>query len=196
MKHALKIEPVEPLDELSHDSHDVSFDWLKYSQTKKLTQVISQSVGSATVKLTFEIMDNHNELKTLSDGSRSSLPTINTEALIQQCRHLLASLENKKQTESLFLDKNNQQIVFAQQNSIKLTQLEFSLMALLSSKPGQLFSRDQIITQAYHQERDITDRAIDSHIKNLRRKIRLLGVKYNVIESVYGSGYRYSLPTQ
>jgi two-component system response regulator BaeR len=44
---------------------------------------------------------------------------------------------------------------------------------------------------AYHEERDITERAVDSHVKNLRKKIRLLGIDGVVIDCVYGAGYQY-----
>lgn len=78
-----------------------------------------------------------------------------------------------------------------QGNQVKLTKLEFALMSLLYGKPNRIFSRQQIMDMAYTEEKDITDRAIDSHVKNLRKKIRNLNIEDTVIEGVYGVGYQY-----
>jgi DNA-binding response OmpR family regulator len=65
---------------------------------------------------------------------------------------------------------------------IDLTPREFALLATLAGHPGRVFTRAQLLDDA-----DTFDRAIDSHIKNLRRK---LGAR-DYIESVYGVGYRF-----
>jgi two-component system response regulator BaeR len=57
-----------------------------------------------------------------------------------------------------------------------------------------VFSRDQLIAQAYHDNLDVFDRAVDSHIKNLRKKIAAVLPDVDVVQSVYGMGYRYSPP--
>ncbi len=56
--------------------------------------------------------------------------------------------------------------------------------------PGQIFSRDQLMSKAYNDNRIVTDRTVDSHIKKLRKKIIGLGID-DIIQSVYGVGYRY-----
>ncbi|WP_448548501.1 response regulator [Thalassotalea fusca] len=77
-----------------------------------------------------------------------------------------------------------------QTNEIDLTIYEFSIFHLLFSSPGRIYSREQIIDFAF-QHRDVNDRAIDSHIKNIRKRIKAAGVEETVIESVYGAGYRF-----
>jgi len=77
---------------------------------------------------------------------------------------------------------------------IPLTSLEFNLYKLLFSNPERIYSRQQIIDLVYANMGDITDRTIDSHIKNIRKKLKESGVKENIIESVYGAGYRFRLP--
>lgn len=79
-------------------------------------------------------------------------------------------------------------------NDIPLTSLEFSLYRLLFKNPERIYSRQQIIDLVYATVRDITERTIDSHIKNIRKKLKDSGVKENIIESVYGAGYRFRLP--
>lgn len=90
----------------------------------------------------------------------------------------------------LVLDKNGYFLKY-QDQQIKLTHLEFSLLNLLIQKPGRIFSREQIIELAYNNARDISDRAIDSHIKNIRKKIRQINIEKNVIETTYGAGFRF-----
>ena len=80
------------------------------------------------------------------------------------------------------------------ENTVELTALEFSLFKLLFSKPGRIYSRQLILDLAYSDIRDISDRAIDSHVKKIRKKIRSIGVEDNIIESIYGVGYRYVSP--
>ncbi len=79
-------------------------------------------------------------------------------------------------------------------NCIELTQLEFSLFYLLYNQPNRIYSRAQILDLAYPDMRDISDRTVDAHVKNIRNKIKLLGTKEIVLESVYGAGYRYVAP--
>lgn len=78
--------------------------------------------------------------------------------------------------------------------NIPLTSLEFNLYNLLFKNPERIYSRQQIIDMVYSTVGDITDRTIDSHIKNIRKKLKDCGVKENIIESVYGAGYRFKLP--
>jgi len=90
----------------------------------------------------------------------------------------------------LQLDKNGYLLKYNGEE-VKLTHLEFSLLNLLIKKPGRIFSREQIIEFAYNNDRDISDRAIDSHIKNIRKKIRSINIEQNVIETTYGAGFRF-----
>ncbi|NQZ21860.1 MAG: response regulator transcription factor [Colwellia sp.] len=101
-----------------------------------------------------------------------------------------SGVENNVIVTGLQLDKNGYLLKYNSQE-VKLTHLEFSLLSLLSQKPGRIYSREQIIELAYNNQPDISDRAIDSHIKNIRKKIRLLNIDKNVIETTYGAGFRF-----
>ena len=76
--------------------------------------------------------------------------------------------------------------------ALELTPVEFRLLALLASAPGRIFSRDQVLDRLYDDHRVVTDRTVDSHVKNLRRKLGAIRPG-DLIRSVYGVGYRLDL---
>lgn len=78
---------------------------------------------------------------------------------------------------------------------LPLTRLEFLMFHLLLSRPGRVFSRAHLLQSVYDEQRDISDRAIDTHIKNLRRKVQAVEPDFDCITSVYGVGYRFDAPT-
>ncbi len=75
---------------------------------------------------------------------------------------------------------------------LTLTPVEFRLLHKLASQPGRVFSRSQLIDALYRDNRVVSDRTVDSHVKNLRRKLADAGV--DPVSSVYGVGYRYEVP--
>jgi len=79
---------------------------------------------------------------------------------------------------------------------LDLTQVEFRLLRTLSASPGRVYSREQLMDRVYVDHRVVTDRTVDSHIKNLRRKLADVGSE-DWVRSVYGVGYRFEyLPTE
>ncbi len=77
---------------------------------------------------------------------------------------------------------------------LDLTAVEFQLLKILYEKPGRIFTRDQLMDQIYTDRRIVCDRTIDSHIKNLRKKISSVAPDMEMIRSVYGVGYKYEVP--
>jgi len=75
--------------------------------------------------------------------------------------------------------------------SLELTPVEFRLLQTLINAPGRVFSRGQLLDHVYDDARDVTDRAIDSHIRNLRVKLRDAHEGEDLIRSVYGVGYKF-----
>lgn len=74
---------------------------------------------------------------------------------------------------------------------LELTPAEFRLLKTLALEPGKVFSREQLLNHLYDDYRVVTDRTIDSHIKNLRRKLENLDAGQPFIRAVYGMGYRW-----
>ena len=75
--------------------------------------------------------------------------------------------------------------------ALELTAVEFRLLKTLAATPGRIYSRDKLLDQLYDDGRAVTDRAVDSHIKNLRRKLETACPDQTLIRSVYGAGYCY-----
>jgi DNA-binding response OmpR family regulator len=88
----------------------------------------------------------------------------------------------------LLLDVQGQTLKRLDDSSyIHLTSLEFRILFALGRKPGRIFSRDALIETAWGGGVSVEARTVDSHIANLRRKIRKSGVN---IETVVGAGYK------
>ncbi len=74
---------------------------------------------------------------------------------------------------------------------VDLTVTEFLIVKALAARPGHVKSRDQLMDAAYGEHIYVDDRTIDSHIKRLRKKFRLVDEEFGHIETLYGIGYRY-----
>ena len=79
---------------------------------------------------------------------------------------------------------------------LSLTPVEFRMLRHLLGQPGRVFSRAQLLETAHGDLRDVSDRAIDTHVKNLRRKLQAVNADDDCIVSVYGVGYRFDAPTR
>ena len=71
---------------------------------------------------------------------------------------------------------------------IKLTSIEFDIIEFLSRSPGRVWSREQILDNVWKEGKFIIDRAVDVHVRGLRKK---LGAAQDYIETVRGVGYRF-----
>ena len=90
----------------------------------------------------------------------------------------------------LTLDPNRHLCTWKNQ-PVELTVTEFLLLKALAQRPGHVKSRDQLMDSAYGENIYVDDRTIDSHIKRLRKKFKVLDNDFNQIETLYGVGYRY-----
>jgi two-component system, OmpR family, response regulator BaeR len=79
-------------------------------------------------------------------------------------------------------------------SALSLTPVEFRLLGELITHPDRIYSRQQLLDFSHEDQRDINDRTIDSHIKNIRRKIQKYLPDGDYLQSVYGVGYRFELP--
>jgi len=78
--------------------------------------------------------------------------------------------------------------------SVELTPLEFKVLSTLIHARGRMLSRDQLITQVWGEGVSITDRVVDNHILNLRRKLEDAPAEPRYLLSVRGLGYRFENP--
>jgi two-component system response regulator ChvI len=75
--------------------------------------------------------------------------------------------------------------------AVSLTVTEFLILDSLSQRPGVVKTRNQLMDVAYQDDVFVDDRTIDSHIKRIRRKFRVVDPEFNGIETLYGAGYRF-----
>ncbi|HEX4025618.1 MAG TPA: response regulator [Steroidobacteraceae bacterium] len=76
---------------------------------------------------------------------------------------------------------------------LDLTPVEFRLLKTLADSPGRVFSRQHLLDRIYADYRVVTDRTVDSHIKNLRRKLQSANSQTELVQSIYGVGYKLDL---
>ncbi len=74
---------------------------------------------------------------------------------------------------------------------IQLTVTEFLILRALAERPGHVRKREQLIEAAYSDNVYVDDRTIDSHIKRIRKKFRVVDSGFSEIQTLYGIGYRY-----
>lgn len=108
--------------------------------------------------------------------------------------HSPADLAHAQETAAvacgLTIDENGYKASYKGHN-LELTPAEFRLLLLFTRNPGRVFSREQILDALYDDNRIVTDRTIDTHVKNLRRKMQQAQAPEECIVSVYGVGYRF-----
>jgi two-component system, OmpR family, response regulator BaeR len=92
--------------------------------------------------------------------------------------------------ETVALDEHSFRVHF-QNKVIELTAVEFKLFQILFNNRGRIYTRDQLMSTIYTDNRIVTDRTIDSHIKNIRKKLKSLALDSDRLHSVYGAGYKF-----
>ena len=91
----------------------------------------------------------------------------------------------------LTMDPARHEVAWAGQ-AVSLTVTEFLILEALAQRPGVVKSRNQLMDAAYHEDVFVDDRTVDSHIKRLRRKFRLVDPGFGGIETLYGAGYSFA----
>ncbi len=92
----------------------------------------------------------------------------------------------------IVLDENTHQVTI-HGTPLNLTPSEFGLLNVLAAYPGRVFSRSELLDKVQGYQFDGYDRTIDSHIKNLRKKIAGILPEKDIIQTIYGLGYKLNL---
>ncbi|MDB5901965.1 MAG: DNA-binding response regulator [Betaproteobacteria bacterium] len=74
---------------------------------------------------------------------------------------------------------------------LALTAVEFELLKVLVAHPGHIYTREQLMDLMYRDQRVVSDRTVDSHVKKIRKKIAGVLPDREIVHSVYGVGYKY-----
>jgi len=102
-------------------------------------------------------------------------------------------LEKKFSAGAIIINTTSRKATISEED-LHLTPIEFELLKLIASRPGQVFTRSDLIETVQGSNFDGYDRTIDSHISNLRKKIAKHIPDQKIIHTVYGIGYSFSIP--
>ncbi|EIJ44141.1 response regulator with CheY-like receiver domain and winged-helix DNA-binding domain [Beggiatoa alba B18LD] len=111
-------------------------------------------------------------------------------AILRRVTQVQATLEDPQ---TGFVIDEERYTIHYQGHALDLTPAEFRLLSTLLSASGRVYSRSQLLDRLYEDNRIVTDRTVDSHIKNLRKKLAELAPDTEMIRSIYGVGYKIEL---
>lgn len=108
--------------------------------------------------------------------------------------------ENKKETSVIQYGSFKMDIqsfsVYVDQQKIDLTVKEFELLKQLALAPNLVFTREDLLQLLWEEDEERDGRAIDSHVKNIRYKMKKIGATSKLIKTVWGLGYQFDAPEQ
>jgi two-component system response regulator BaeR len=113
--------------------------------------------------------------------------------VVARVRALLRRSSGPTPANPFVVDEPTQRILVSGR-ALPLTTTEYRLLQPMVTHPGRVYSRDQLLDLMHDDLRDVTDRVVDSHIRNLRRKLDDLVSGGPYVHSVYGAGYRFEVP--
>jgi two-component system response regulator BaeR len=111
------------------------------------------------------------------------------KAILRRVQNPASNSENLLHYRNVFLSIDHYQCRIGEQH-LELTPVEFRMLQTLMSHPGRVYSRDSLMKASYPDHRIVSDRTIDSHIKNLRKKFAGVLDDGELIHSIYGVGYK------
>ena len=139
-------------------------------------------------------IDEHDRLLGLDSGADDYVcKPFSPLEVMARVRAAVRRVDGQLKT-SMWVIDDAAQIIRWQDQPLDLTTVEFRMLSSLLQQPGRVFSRTQLLDKVHEDQRSVSDRAIDSHVKNLRRKLRQVDPENDCIASVYGAGYRFDPP--
>ncbi len=102
------------------------------------------------------------------------------------------SVTSSPETPSFVFDPDTASVTI-ENETCALTAVELRLLGVMHERPGQIFNRAQLMRRMYEDNRIVSDRTIDSHVKKLRQKMETVDQSTSYIHSVYGIGYKFEI---
>jgi len=93
--------------------------------------------------------------------------------------------------ENEFMVNHDNYSVLIKGKKLDLTPVEFRMLTMFINHPGRVYNRDQILNTVFDDGRIVLDRTVDTHIKNLRQKLKDVNPEKDYIRSIYGIGYSF-----
>jgi two-component system, OmpR family, response regulator ResD len=124
------------------------------------------------------------------------------EELIARANALLrraqTSLEEESHSERLVFKElsidNAGRQVYVNKQLVELTPKEHELLYLLAVNSKRVYSRDMLLNHVWEYDSYRDERTVDTHVKNIREKVRKAGLSFNPIKTVWGVGYKFQIP--
>lgn len=110
--------------------------------------------------------------------------------LVMRIKAIIRRIYGDNMQSGLIFVKDTYNVQYGQ-NTVNLTQSEHGLLKLLHDNQGKICSRNDILDNIYQDYRVVTDRTVDSHVRNLRKKLKVLCPEHELVQAVYGAGYRF-----
>ncbi len=112
------------------------------------------------------------------------------KSMLRRMAFLSKETELNNDIEGLQLNRE-QYLAKYNNNLMNLTPVEFKLLSILAEHDGRVYARQHLVDYIYDDRRVVTDRTIDTHIKNIRKKLTQAGAVEELIQSIYGIGYKW-----
>ncbi|WP_339826714.1 response regulator [uncultured Parasphingorhabdus sp.] len=139
--------------------------------------------------------DEVDKLKGLTDGADDYVTKpFSAREVVTRANTLIRRYEGRVTTDpaaSKYLVDDAGKRIAWRGTWLKLSASEYNILSTMIQHAGRVFSRDQLLDKIGEQSLESGDRAIDSHIKNIRRKMASVDPETSCIASVYGAGYRF-----
>ncbi len=197
-------DPVKALQDLLSRPVDLAVLDIKMPQMDGM-ELLAQIRKHSAVPVVFLTSKDaeDDQLYGLSQGADDYITKpFSIRLLIERIRTILRRAEPAKNADSermllvrgqLVLDEDRHLCTWRGE-ALSLTVTEFLLLKALAQHPGHVKSRNQLMDAAYGDQIYVEDRTIDSHVKRIRKKFRVIDPAFSQIETLYGVGYRYTSP--
>ena len=195
-------DPVKALQDLLSRPVDLAVLDIKMPQMDGL-ELLAQLREHSTVPVMFLTSKDaeDDQLYGLSQGADDYITKpFSIRLLVGRIRAILRRAEPTKSADgtralmvrgALVLDEDRHLCTWRGE-ALSLTVTEFLLLLALAQRPGHVKSRNQLMDAAYGDQIYVEDRTIDSHVKRIRKKFKVIDPNFSQIETLYGVGYRYT----
>ena len=197
-------DPVKALQDLLSRPVDLAVLDIKMPQMDGM-ELLAQIRKHSAVPVVFLTSKDaeDDQLYGLSQGADDYITKpFSIRLLIERIRTILRRAEPAKTADSermllvrgpLVLDEDRHLCTWRGE-ALSLTVTEFLLLKALAQHPGHVKSRNQLMDAAYGDQIYVEDRTIDSHVKRIRKKFKVIDPAFSQIETLYSVGYRYTSP--
>ncbi len=159
----------------------------------------SSSYGNIPIIMTTARVDEIDRLLGLDIGADDYVcKPYSPREVVARVKAMLRRQQSNRQEDQassigLVLEHDKMKAIF-RGSDLGLTAVEYSLLQIMAKTPGKIFSRSQLMDNIYQDYRVVSERTIDSHIKKLRQKITTIDPNVELVQSVYGVGYKVEIP--